>query len=241
MTVRPVGVGVEPGHLGVDEQRDVGPVEDRAHGDRLGVGLGVDQARVAVAPRAADARALGPVGLVEQDAARGVERVVAAGGHLVGELLDAWLVRDGRPRVRLGPRPLGGVLAGVAVDLVQLLGLGVPRLEVVVGQRPRRGEAVDVADLAEVLRTQPVERGAVELGGAADVVVDLRLERLAVGVVPGVLGDVLAVDEHRLGTPVVHLPGQVVAPLQQQDLLPDAASVWASVPPPAPLPMMITS
>ena len=76
-----------------------------------------------------------------------------------------------------------------------------------------------MADLAEVLRAQPVERGAVELGGAADVVVDLRLERLAVGVVPGVLGDVLAVDEHRLGVPVVHLPRQVVAPLQQQDLL----------------------
>ena len=29
----------------------------------------------------------------------------------------------------------------------------------------------------------------------------------------------LPVDEHRLGIPVVHLPGQEVAPLEQQDLL----------------------
>ena len=76
-----------------------------------------------------------------------------------------------------------------------------------------------MVDLAEVLRTQPVQRRAVQLGGAADVVVDLGLERLAVGVVPGVLGDVLAVDEHRLGVPVVHLPGQEVAPLEEQDPL----------------------
>ena len=41
-------------------------------------------------------------------------------------------------------------------------------------------------DLAEVLGAQPVQRGPVELGGPADEVVHLRLERLAVGVVPGV-------------------------------------------------------
>ena len=32
-------------------------------------------------------------------------------------------------------------------------------------------------------------------------------------------GDVLAVDEHRLGIPVVHLSGQEVAPFEQQDPL----------------------
>ena len=79
VTVRPVGSVSSCSDLGVDEQRDVRRVEERAHGDRLRVRLGVHQARVAVAPRAADARAAGAVRLVEQDAARSVERVVAAG------------------------------------------------------------------------------------------------------------------------------------------------------------------
>ena len=74
-------------------------------------------------------------------------------------------------------------------------------------------------DLPEVLRPQPVQRGAVELRRPADEVVDLGLERRAVGVVPGVGRDVPAVDEHRLGLPVLRLPRQEVAPLQQQDPL----------------------
>ncbi len=116
-------------------------------------------------------------------------------------------------------RPFRRVLARVAVDLVQPLRLAVPELEVVVADRPRRREAVHVVQLAEVLGPQPVERGAVELGRPAHEVVHLRLERLAVGVVPGVLGQVLPVDEDLLGVPVVHLPRQEVAPLEDEDAL----------------------
>ena len=63
------------------------------------------------------------------------------------------------------------------------------------------------------------ERGAVELRGPADEVVHLRLERLAVVVVPRLRGDVLALLEDRLGRPVVRLARQEVASLQHQDLL----------------------
>src|SRR6476660_5589066 len=48
---------------------------------------------------------------------------------------------------------------------------------------------------------------------------DLRLERRAVGVVPRVVGDVAAVDEHRRRVPVVHLARQEVAAFEQQQLL----------------------
>ena len=74
-------------------------------------------------------------------------------------------------------------------------------------------------ELLEVPLAQPVERGAVQLGGSAHEVVDLRLERLALVVVPGVLGDVAVVDEHVLGEPVLRLPRQPVATLEQQDPL----------------------
>jgi hypothetical protein len=107
---------------------------------------------------------------------------------------------------------LGGILAVHSVDLVEPLGLGVPRLELVIGQRPGGRDAVGVLELAEVLGPQPVQRGAVELGGAADKVVHLRLERLPVGVVPGVLRHVLPVHEDGAGIPVVHLAGQEVTP-----------------------------
>ena len=56
---------------------------------RLGVGLGVDQAGIAVAPCAADARAPVAFRLVEEHAARGVERVVPALVQVFEQLLDA--------------------------------------------------------------------------------------------------------------------------------------------------------
>ena len=157
--------------------------------------------------------------LVEQDAARRVERVVAGRREVVGELLDARLVRDGRERIRRARRRLGRILAAGAVHLVELLGLRVVRLELVVGDRPGGRDAVVVVELAEVLLAQPVERGAVELRRAADEVVDLRLERLALRVVPGVRRDVAVVDEHVLGEPVLRLARQPVAALEQEDPL----------------------
>ena len=160
-------VGLQPHHLGVDQQGDVGLVEQRAHRDDLGVGLGVHQARVAVAPGAADAGAAAPVGLVEHDPDRSGEGMVAARLEGVADLLQAGLVADRRPRIGLGPVALGRVLIPGAVHLVEPLGLGVPRLEVVVAERPGRRQPVHVLDLPEVLGPQPVEGGAVELGRAA--------------------------------------------------------------------------
>ena len=213
-------IGLELHHFGVDQQGDVRPVQDRTHRDDLGVGLGVHQAGVAVAPGAADTCAASPVGLVEHDPHRRREGMVTTGLEGVGDLLQAGLVADRRPRIRLGPVALGGVLVPVAVHLVQPLGLGVPRLEVVVVERPGRRQPVHVGDLPEVLRSQPVQGGAVELGRPAHEIVDLRLERRPVAVVPGVGRDVLPVDEHRVGIPVVHLSRQKVAPLEEQDPLP---------------------
>ena len=126
---------------------------------------------------------------------------------------------DRGPGVGLRPVAFGGVLVPGAVHLVELLGLAVPGLEVVIAERPGRRQAVQVVDSAEVFGPQAVQGGPVELGGPAHEVVDLGLERVAGAVVPGVGRDVLAVDEHGVGAPVVHLPGQEVSPLEQQDPL----------------------
>ena len=78
-----VPVRLEADRLRVGEQRHVGVLDRGPHGDHLGVGFGVHQAREAVAVIAPDALAKRHVGLVEQDPAGGVERVQAGLGEVV--------------------------------------------------------------------------------------------------------------------------------------------------------------
>ena len=74
-------------------------------------------------------------------------------------------------------------------------------------------------ELAEVLLAQAVERRAIELRGAADEVVDLRLERRAGAVLPRIGRDVAVLDEDLAGGPVLRLARQPIASLEQQDAL----------------------
>ncbi len=212
-------VGLEPAYDGVADQVEVVVLHRRPYGDHLGVGLGVHQAREAIARRAADARAGGRFRLVEQDARRRVERMEPDLGQVVEELLDAGLVRDRGMGIRRRRRRLGGILTPGAVHLVELLGLRVVRLEVAVVDGPGRRDPVVVLELAEVALPEPVQGGSVELRRAADEVVDLGLERLAVLVVPAVGRHVPVVDEDRRRIPVLDLARQPVTALQDQDPL----------------------
>ena len=104
--------------------------------------------------------------------------MITGGGEVVGQLLDARLVATGGEGVGRAGRRFGRVLSPGAVDLVELLGLGVVGLQLVVADRPGGRDAVVVLELAEVLGPQAVERRAVELGRPADEVVDLGLKWL---------------------------------------------------------------
>ena len=218
----PGRVGLEALHVGAGHEGDVVLGQDRIDADDLRVRLGVQQAREAVDPVAADARARpgreARLRLVEVDPDRQVEGVEPELLQVVAELLDAGLVGDRRVGVLRAGVALARVLAVLAVHQVEVLGLGVVGLEVVVGDGPGRGDAAVVAQLAEVLRSQPEQGRPVELGVAADVVVDLGLEVAAVPVVPDLRCEVLAADEHRLGLPVVALPGQEVPTFEPEHL-----------------------
>jgi hypothetical protein len=74
-------------------------------------------------------------------------------------------------------------------------------------------------ELPEVLLPQAIQRSSIQLGRAADEVVHLRLEGLALPVVPGVLRDVAPVDEDIGGAPVLRFAREPVAALEQQDPL----------------------
>ena len=197
-----------------------GVLERRPHGEHLGVGLGVHEAREAVAGGAADAGAVGHVGLVEHDSAGRVERVVPGGGKVVGELLDARLVRHRRERIGRAGRRLGRVLAARAVHLVELLGLRV------VGLHARRSRS---ARRARCRRGGAARRSPPRAAGRAPRRrASWRRRRSSapaagrpcrLGVVPGVRRDVAVVDEHVLRRPVLRLARQPVAALEQQDAL----------------------
>jgi hypothetical protein len=53
--------------------------------------------------------------------------------------------------------------------------------------------------------------------------------------------DNLTIDEHLFGVPVLSLARHPAAEFEQQDLLARRGQVVARVPPPAPLPIMMTS
>src|SRR5262249_21597198 len=112
-----------------------------------------------------------------------------------------------------------GVHPTLAVDVIELLGARVVGLHLVVADRPRRRHAPPVLHLTEVLAAKPEQRGAVELGVAADPVVRVRMEGLAVAVAPDLLRLILPREVDRPRAPVVRLAWHVVAALEEQDLL----------------------
>ena len=109
--------------------------------------------------------------LVEHHAERQVRRVQAHPLEIVAELLDARLVLDLGVRVLHATGPVGRVLPGLAVHHVQVLGHGVPGLEVLVQRAATPATHRRGARSREVLGTETEQGRAVELGVAPDVVV----------------------------------------------------------------------
>ena len=68
-------------------------------------------------------------------------------------------------------------------------------------------------DLPKVLPAEAEQRGAIELGVAANPVVGVRVELSTLRVAPYFLGVVFPLQVDRLRTPVVLLSWDVVAPL----------------------------
>src|SRR4030095_2568994 len=77
-----------------------------------------------------------------------------------------------------------------------------------------------MANLGEVALTQPEQGGAVEFRVAADIVVDMWMERLAVFVLPQFLRVIACFDIHRTRTPIILFTRHVVAAFEDEDALP---------------------
>ena len=117
--------------------------------------------------------------LVEQDAERQVERIQADPRQPVGQFRHLRFVPHRREGIGPRGRRLVWVLAALAVDVKQTLRLVVVRCERGILQRPRGGDAARMLDLVKIALAQPEERRAIDLGVAANIVVERRTEGLA--------------------------------------------------------------
>src|SRR5262249_14578881 len=99
-------------------------------------------------------------------------------------------------------------------------GLRIVWFQLVVSDRPGGRNPVVMAQLAEVLLPEAVQRSAEHLGRAADEIMHLRLKRPTVAIIPCVGRDVAVVLEHRRRIPIFCLALEPVAALENQDALP---------------------
>jgi hypothetical protein len=76
-----------------------------------------------------------------------------------------------------------------------------------------------VPDFAKIFLTQPEEGRAIHFGVAPDVIVNSRMERATVPVVPGFLRLVFRVHEDRERIPILAFPRQIIAALEEEDAL----------------------
>src|SRR5229473_5185080 len=191
----------------------------------LRVGLCAYQTGKAVAGIAANAAALVRVLLVEHDANRYVEGLETRTCKVVGQLLNARLMADGRPGIGGVRRRFGRIFSAVPVHLIQILGLRVVRFQIVITERPRGRDATMVANFAEIFFAQTEQSSTVKLGVATHVIISVRMQLLTVLIEPGFLGVVVGVHVDDLWVPIRFLAGNVVAALKNQDPL----SGWRQV------------
>jgi hypothetical protein len=213
------GVGLDPHRLVLGEDGDVGLSEQRLDGKRAGVALGPQQAGITAAGLALDAGGDVRARLVELDPQRQVERPPALAAPVGLQPGDRRIVGHRRIGVGRLVALLGRIDAALAVHLPMGLRFGIVGGEVSEPDRPGRRDAAGVLHLIEVALAQPHQGGAVEARVAADEVIAVGRERVAVLVPPLVLGAVAVLDEHRLRIPVLRLARQVRPALQDEDLL----------------------
>src|SRR5262249_28939703 len=211
--------GLEPLDIGVCHQPHVGIFQRRIYTEHLRIGLCIDQAWEAIAGVTSNALARMRVFFVEHHTERRMEGPQPSGGRILGQLLDAGLMTYRRMRRRSACGRVGGIFTALAVNVIPMLRLSVIRFQLVVLDRPRRRNSPVVFDGTEILAPKPEQRRAIKFRIAANAVVGVGVEWIAVSIVPDFFGLVFALNVYGAGAPVVLLAGHVVTAFQQENPL----------------------
>ena len=108
---------------------------------------------------------------------------------------------------------LGRIFAPRAVDMVEMFGLRVVRLQFVIADGPCGRDSTMVPEFTEIFFTQAEERRSIELGVTTNVVVGVRMKVFAISVFPMFGSLVLAMNIHFEGIPVIFFALDVIAAL----------------------------
>ena len=122
------GAGLQLHYLSIRNEFHIGIFQCGIDTDHLSVRLGIDQAWVSIARRAANAWALAPVLLVEHDAERNVERLVSKLLQLIVQFLNARLVADRWIGITSTCPRIRRIYTAFTMHLVETLCFGVIRL-----------------------------------------------------------------------------------------------------------------
>src|SRR5262249_22511548 len=98
--------------------------------------------------------------------------------------LDAWFVGDRRARVRRAGRRLGRVPAPGGMDGIHPLGPCIIWLPLIVGNRAGGGKTLVMVGVAQNLLSPAGYSGGAQLCSAAHEIMDLRLKRPSIAIVP---------------------------------------------------------
>src|SRR5713226_8841598 len=90
---------------------------------------------------------------------------------IVAECLNSRLMTDRRMWIGTARCGFRGIFATLSMHVIQPFGLQVVRLQVIVGNRPRRGNPSKMLDLTEIFAAETEQRRAVEFGISAYVVI----------------------------------------------------------------------
>ncbi len=207
------GIGDEAARARVRPEADIWLLYRMTDAAHVGVALRVDLARERVAGVTEHAAAglTGP-----QQPERQRRRMQAESLQLVNDVRHAGRVGNGLVRKRPA-RHFRRIDAVLSAHVVQALGPPVERLERLVVDRPRRGDAVDVLDRLEVFAPEAVEHAAPELGVPADTVVRVRLKLAAALIEPALLDPVAEMFPDRFRAPVLVFLRNKISALENED------------------------
>jgi hypothetical protein len=104
------------------------------------------------------------------------------------------------------------------VNLVQVLGFGVIRLEILVLKWPLRRNAPMMAEFSEVLLSQTDESRSIKLRVAANEIVSAGNKLMTATIQPGFNIVVPSLANYRARIPVFLLTRHIVSSLEQQNL-----------------------
>src|SRR6185503_21102596 len=134
-------------------------------------------------------------------------------------MLNALFVTDCRILVRRAGPGFRRIFTTIPVYVIEVLGLGVIRFQLVVTDRPGRRDAAMMTNLAEVFFAQTKERRAVELCITADEIIRVRVQCLPVAIAPRLFGVVFTFEIDGASAPVILLARYVIAAFEEEDLL----------------------